>query len=125
MKIIEKDDKYYPKRLLKIKNPPKKLYVEGNAELLNNISIAIVGPRSCSEYGIKYTKEFTKALAEQNVTIISGLALGIDSIAHETSKDCTGKTIAVLGGGFNHIYPEEHQELFTSILKTNGCIVSE
>ncbi len=86
MKIIKIDDKNYPKKLRDIKNPPEKLYVLGNENLLNNNCIAIVGSRKCSEYGIKYTKKFAKALAEENITIISGLALGIDGIAHESSK---------------------------------------
>lgn len=125
MEVIKREDKAYPKRLLEINNAPKKLYVEGNAELLNNNCLAIVGARNCSEYGIKYAKEFAKEIAEHNITIISGLALGIDTVAHEISKDCIGNTIAVLGCGFNYIYPEENQELFKQILAKGGCIISE
>jgi len=62
MKVIKKEDENYPRPLLKIKNPPAKLYVEGNEKLLNNESIAIVGARLCSEYGIKYAQEFSKVL---------------------------------------------------------------
>lgn len=125
MQIIKITDKEYPKRLLDIKNPPKKLYVEGNIELLNNKSIAIVGARKCTEYGIKYTKKFAKEMADYNVTILSGLADGIDSVAHEVAKDCKGSTIAVLGCGLNNVYPKENKDLFDSILKNNGCIISE
>lgn len=125
MKIIKITDCEYPKRLLDIKNPPKELYVEGDEKLLNNKSIAIVGSRNCTEYGVKYTRKFAKELAEDNITIISGLAIGIDSIAHENAKDCKGKTIAVLGSGLKHIYPEENKELFKDILKNGGCVISE
>ena len=125
MQIIKITDKEYPKRLLDIKNPPKKLYVEGNIELLNNKSIAIVGARKCTEYGIKYTKKFAKEMADYNVTIVSGLADGIDSVAHEVAKDCKGNTIAVLGCGLNNVYPKENKDLFESILENNGCIISE
>lgn len=125
MKIIEMMDKQYPKRLLEIKDPPKKLYVEGNEKLLNKNSLAIVGSRRCSEYGIKYAKKFAKEIADKGITIISGLALGIDTIAHEISQNCEGKTIAVLGSGLNKIYPEENVELFQKILENGGCIISE
>lgn len=125
MKVINIQDEEYPKKLLKIKNPPKKLYIEGNEKLLNNKSLAIVGSRNCSQYGIKYTKEFAKVIANNNVTIVSGLALGIDSVAHDTAKECVGNTIAVIGCGLNHIYPPENKELFKQILEKGGCIISE
>lgn len=125
MRTIKIEDKDYPKRLLKIKNPPQRLYIEGNEELLNNKSLAIVGSRKCSEYGIKYAKEFTKEIAENNITIVSGLAIGIDTVAHEVAKECKGNTIAVLGSGMNHIYPEENQNLYKEILEKGGCIISE
>lgn len=75
MKIINIEDKAYPKRLLRIKNPPKKLYVAGNHSLLNNNSLAIVGSRQCTEYGIKNTQKFAKQIAKEGVTIVSGLAI--------------------------------------------------
>ena len=125
MKIIEKEDENYPKQLLKIKQPPEKLYILGDEKLLQNLSLAIVGSRSCSEYGIKHTKEFAKEIAEAGITVISGLALGIDTVAHEVAQNCKGKTIAVVGCGFDYIYPEENKELFCSILTNGGCIISE
>ena len=125
MKIIEKEDGNYPKQLLKIKQPPEKLYILGDEKLLQNLSLAIVGSRSCSEYGIKHTKEFAKEIAEAGITVISGLALGIDTVAHEVAQNCKGKTIAVVGCGFDYIYPEENKELFCSILTNGGCIISE
>ena len=118
-------DNEYPERLVSIKNPPKKLYAEGNIKLLKNNSIAIVGARKCTEYGVKYTKKFTKEIADCGVTIISGLAMGVDSVAHEIATECIGNTIAVLGCGLNQIYPKENIWLFNLILKNNGCVISE
>lgn len=75
IKIIEKEDANYPKKLRKINQPPEKLYVLGNERLLENSSLAIVGSRNCSEYGVKYAKEFSKEIADKGITIISGLAI--------------------------------------------------
>lgn len=75
IKIIKKEDKNYPDKLRKIKQPPETLYVLGNEKLLQNPSLAIVGSRNCSEYGIKYAKQFSKDIAETGITIISGLAI--------------------------------------------------
>ena len=96
IKIIKSTDENYPKRLLEIKNYPKQLYVVGNDKLLNKNSFAIVGSRDCTPYGAKYAKEFAKKIAEQNVCIVSGMAIGIDTYAHMGSIQEKGKTIAVL-----------------------------
>ena len=125
MQIITIIDEKYPKRLLEINDPPKILYVEGDMNLLNNDSIAIVGSRKSTEYGRKYAKKFAEELSKNNVTIISGLAIGIDSIAHEYSKSNLGKTIAVLGCGLDYVYPQENILLYKQILKNGGCIISE
>lgn len=115
----------YPKELLKLKLPPLNLYVEGNFELLNKEIIAIVGSRNCSEYGWKQAKKFSTALSQNGICIISGLAIGIDSISHISAMNNVGRTIAVLGAGFNNIYPKENKELFNKILENNGCVISE
>lgn len=125
MKIIKITDQEYPKRLLDIKNPPKRLYIEGNEKLLNNDSIAIVGSRNCTEYGVTQTKKFSKEIADCNITIISGLALGIDTIAHEVAIESKGNTIAVIASGLNYIYPEENKSLYQKILDNGGCVISE
>lgn len=125
IKLIKKENENYPKQLLEIDNPPEKLYLLGNESLLQNTSLAIVGSRNCSEYGIKYAKQFAKEIAKEGITIISGLALGIDTVAHEVAQKYKGKTIAVVGCGFNYIYPEENKDLFKSILENDGCIISE
>ena len=116
----------YPKKLLSIKEYPESLYCRGNTELLKkNKIVAIVGSRNCSEYGRKYARLFAKNLAKENVCVISGLATGIDSAAHDGSIGEKGKTIAVLGGGLNHVYPASNLWLFNKIKENGGLIISE
>ena len=122
---IEINCKEYPKQLLKLKRPPKILYAVGNIDLLQQKSIAVVGSRKCTKYGIGQTKKFAGVLSKTGITIISGLAEGIDTVAHEYSMKNEGKTIAVLASGFNHIFPEANKELFNQIIKNNSCIISE
>ena len=122
---INETDELYPKKLLQIKDRPNKIYVVGNIELLNNKSIAIVGSRISTTYGEYYAAKFAKEISKKGITIISGLAKGIDGIAHQKSKQEKGKTIAVLGCGFNHVYPKENEELFNEIIEDGGCIVSQ
>ena len=123
--ILEKNNKEYPKKLLKIEDAPEKLYALGNIELLNKTSVGIVGSRECTEYGWYQAYKFSNELSKNDICIVSGMALGIDSAAHIGAKDEKGKTIAVLGGGFNKIFPTENENLFYSILKNDGCIISE
>lgn len=125
IKIIDKSDLEYPKRLLQIQNPPEKLYIQGDYKLLSKDSIAIVGTRKYTEYGEKCASIFSKELSQKGVCIISGMAVGIDTIAHINSMEQIGKTIAVLGGGFNHIFPEENQYLYEEILENGGCVITE
>lgn len=125
IKIIKKEDKEYPEKLLKIKDPPEQLYVLGDESLLNKKSIAIIGSRDCTMYGYEQAKKFAKEISKENICIVSGMAIGIDSAAHIGAKSEIGKTIAVLGSGFNHIFPEENEELFYEILEQGGCIITE
>lgn len=125
IKVIKKEDKSYPQKLLKIKNPPKQLYVLGDESLLNKTAIAMIGSRNCTPYGYKQAQRFAKELSKHNVCIISGMAEGIDSASHIGAKGEIGKTVAVLGGGFYDIFPKENEELFYEILEQGGCIVSE
>ncbi len=98
----------------------------GNLKLLNaKHTVGIVGARECTDYGKKVTKEFSKAISKQEICVISGLALGIDGIAHQSALNELGKTIAVLGGGFYNIYPKEHEWLFKEIIEKDGCVISE
>ena len=125
IKIIKIKDINYPEHLLKIKKTPEQLYVLGDENLLNKQSIAIIGSRDCTEYGYEQAKKFAKELARENICIVSGMAIGIDSAAHIGAKSELGKTIAVLGSGFNHIFPKENEELFHEIIEEGGCIISE
>lgn len=108
-----------------IKNNPKKLYYKGNIDLLNSNIIAIIGSRANSLYGEQLAKKFAKELVRQNITIVSGMAIGIDTIAHKAVLEEKGNTIAVLPCGFNYIFPEENRELFNDIINNNGLVLSE
>lgn len=122
---ITLEDKNYPENLKDIENPPKQLYLEGNIELINEPGIAVIGSRTCTEYGKKNAKKFAKELSLYGLTVISGLAIGVDSFAHIGSIEGTGKTIAVLPSGLKNIYPQENEKLWKDILKNNGLLVTE
>lgn len=125
MDIIKQKDENYPKQLLQLQNPPKQIYVKGDSSLLAKNAIAIVGSRKCTLYGEKYAKQFSMQLAKKGITIISGMAIGIDSIAHSYAMKELGKTIAVLGTGFNYICPKQNEYLYQQILANGGCVISE
>ena len=114
----------YPENLKDIYLPPYVLFCKGNTELLETRCIGIVGTRVPTSYGKSVTQSFSKGLAENDLTIVSGLAMGVDKIAHETALETEGKTIAVLGGGFNHIYPAMNINLAKQISE-KGLLVSE
>lgn len=126
--VLIQSDKRYPAALLQITDPPICLYVRGSEasiSSLNSLSIAIVGTRKPSEYGSKVTENFASYLVKEEVVIVSGLALGIDSVAHQVAVDLKGRTVAVLGCGVDVVYPPEHIELYNKIQATGGLIVSE
>ena len=122
---ITLEDNNYPEQLRKIENSPKQLYLEGNIKLLNVPGIAIIGSRECTKYGEKMAKKFAKELSLYGLTIISGMAKGIDSFAHIGCIEGTAKTIAVLPSGLNNIYPQENEKLYKDILENGGLIVTE
>lgn len=122
---INFNDKIFPDKLKEIKNPPAKLYAIGNVELLNKPSLAIVGTRNITEYGIKNCKYFAQKIVEKDIPIVSGMALGTDSVAHNTALEFGGETIAVLGGGFDNIFPKENLGLFENIITQNGLVITE
>lgn len=125
MDILDNTNKLFPRLLKNIKNPPKVLYVEGDISILDKYSIAIVGSRNCSRYGEKWCDIFTKRLIEYDLVITSGMAVGIDTIAHKSTIDAGGKTIAVLPSGFNNIYPKENVKLYYDIISSGGAVISE
>jgi len=120
------DSSGYPLRLQQISTPPSVLYWQGELENAENPCLAFVGSRGCTAYGKQQTRRLVKELAQYipEMIIVSGLAKGIDTVAHEAALDCGLKTIAVLAGGLQHIYPPENKKLAAEILK-NGALVSE
>ena len=122
---IKIEDKKYPEQLRKIDNPPKQLYLEGNIKLLDTPGIAIIGSRECTKYGEKMARKFAKELSLYGLTIISGMAKGIDSFSHIGCIEGIGNTIAVLPSGLNNIYPKENKKLFDDILENNGLVITE
>lgn len=126
IKKIKIEDKNYPKILRKITNPPKVLYEKG--EIKNNeFCFAIVGTRRCSPYGKQATLEIAGGLADAGLTIVSGLAPGIDTFAHKAVIERGKRTIAVLGTGLDEesIYPRENIGLARKIVEIGGCLISE
>ena len=116
--------KNYPEKLKTIDVPPLVLYVRGDETLLNKKSIAIVGTRKPSDYGKIVCEKFTKELSAAGLVTVSGLAYGIDTIVAETTLKNNGKTIAVLAGGLDSIYPSQNKSLSEKVAQ-NGLLVSE
>jgi len=122
--IIFYDDDAYPAILRNIYMPPLILYTLGDFHSSDKYNVAIVGTRKPTDYGKSLAAKFSKVLAEQNITIISGLARGIDSIAHRSAIKTGGRTIAVVGSGLDIVYPPENKSLFNDIAE-QGVIISE
>lgn len=101
------------------------LYAQGSIELLNKPSIAIVGSRGCTNYGKKFSEELSRELSKMGITVVSGLATGIDEYAHIGSMEKLGRTIAVMGSGFKYIYPKRNEKLYNQIIENKGLIVTE
>jgi len=129
MEEIEKifiDDKNYPKILKEIKDPPKAIYFKGNF-ISDELCFAVVGTRRCSSYGKEIALEIAGDLAEAGLTIVSGLAPGIDTFAHLAAVERKKRTIAVLGTGVDEksVYPKENIKLARKIVELGGCLISE
>ena len=124
IEMITINDPRYPYLLKQIYDPPFCLYCKGNVDLLNSYCVGVVGSRKITEYGTIVTKEYVKAMCENNITIVSGLAAGVDSVAHKTALESGGNTIAVLAGGLYHIYPSFNSNLAKTITE-NNLILSE
>ena len=123
--FITIDDDMYPESLKEISNPPLKLYYKGNLDLLKEERlIAVVGTRNPSSYGKLCCEYMVKKMSRANITIVSGFAKGIDSIAHKTSLLTDGKTIAVIASGLDIVYPASNLSLYREI-EEKGLILSE
>jgi len=124
--VLAVDDKDYPEALKNISDPPICIYMKGSTGWSTPTTyFAIVGTRKPTSYGIQITKKFGRELVEAGFVIVSGMALGIDTIAHQAALDSKGKTIAVLGSGVNVIYPSSNFQLYHNIIKSGGAVISE
>jgi len=125
VRLMLNTDKDFPALLKEIPWSPHGLYIRG-AELNDKDKlIAIVGTRKASSHGKKIARQFASSLAERGLTVVSGLALGIDAAAHEGTLDAKGKTIAVLANGLDRVYPRYHEKLAEKILDSHGTLISE
>ncbi len=124
IRVITQKDDQYPKLLLEIENAPTVLYVRGELKQADSVAIAVVGSRKVTSYGKEVAYKIASELAASGITVVSGLALGVDSIAHQAALDVGGRTIAVLGNGLDTVYPPTHRVLAQKIVK-NGALISE
>ncbi|SEI49654.1 DNA-processing protein DprA [Paraburkholderia diazotrophica] len=122
--LVTLDDPAYPSALLTMPDPPPLLYVKGRIELLQTRGVAVVGSRSATPQGLEDASRFARALSDAGLTVVSGLALGIDGAAHRGALQGRGSTIAVIGTGADIVYPPSHQALAQQIAE-RGAIMSE
>lgn len=118
-------DEGYPKLLKQIYDPPIVLYYKGEILPQDEKAIAVVGTRKMTGYGKVVTDQFTQGLVAAGLTIVSGLARGVDAQAHKSAIDALGRTLAVLGGGLSQIYPPENRQLAQNIVEGHGALISE
>src|SRR5262249_43058153 len=124
--ILVLDDGVYPSLLRETYDPPVVLYVKGAwAECLDHPCVAVVGSRRCSTYGQNAGLMLACELAQRGVTIISGMARGIDAAAHRGALEAGGRTVGVMGTGLDQVYPRDHKKLADKILETRGALVTQ
>lgn len=122
--VIHRGEAGYPSQLEEIADPPETLYMIGSVEALEP-GLAVIGARKATPYGLSCARHFATLAAEKGISIISGGAKGCDSEAHWAALGVQGRTVAVLGGGCNKVYPAGHFALFQKIIDTGGAVVSE
>lgn len=122
--LITLEDPAYPPRLAEIYDPPLALFVRGDLHSADETCLAIVGTRRATPYGLRMAERFGSELAIRGVTVVSGMASGIDSAAHRGAIQSGGRTIAVLGNGVDITYPPENVELMENIVR-HGCVISQ
>ena len=134
--VLVVDDEDYPESLKNISDSPICIYVKGDNNIftqhktrsqnfLSSLYFAIVGTRKPTSYGIQVARKFAYELSEAGFIIVSGMAMGIDTVAHQSTLDAGGKTVAVLGCGVNVIYPAINYQLYHNIIKSGGAVISE
>src|SRR5689334_19798031 len=122
--ILTWEDEAYPQRLKEIEQPPPVLYIRGDHLPDDLFAVAIVGTRRVTPYGRQITEELSAFLAASGITVVSGLARGVDALAHHTALKAGGRTIGILGSGVDKIYPPEHRVLADQIME-RGAIISD
>lgn len=123
--ILSPDKHKYLQIITTIADAPERLYLYGTVPDERTVSVAIVGTRKPTTYGKEVTYQIAYELAQRGIVIISGLAYGIDAIAHQAALDAGGRTIAVMAGGLHHLYPKGHRRLAQTIIDNGGAIISE
>lgn len=123
--LLTWDSPEYPDYLREIPTPPPLLYMQGELREADRWAVAVVGTRKLTVYGRQVTHDLVAGLVRHNITIVSGLARGIDAVAHKTAVELGGRTIAVIGSGLDAIYPTENQQLARAISSGHGAVLSE
>ena len=123
--LITQESEAYPALLRHTIRPPHLLFCMGRSELSDALPVAIVGTRRADSYGLRHTRRIAGELAEKGACIVSGLALGVDAMAHWGALDAKGRTVAVLGGALDQLYPKGNRALMDKILESGGSVVSE
>jgi DNA processing protein len=124
IRVLTWEDEEYPRRLKEIEQPPPVLYLRGDLTLEDEWAVAIVGTRRITAYGRQVAEEVSATLASNGVTLVSGLARGVDAVAHQAALHAGGRTLAVLGSGVDRIYPPENQRLAEQII-AHGAVISD
>jgi len=124
-KILTLQDEAYPHSWRNIAQPPAVLFYRGNVDNLNTKCLSVVGSRKMTEYGTQVLNRVLKPAFSQGITVVSGLAFGVDAAAHKLALDCNVPTVAVLGNGIDFIYPRNNNALGQQILAEGGTVVSE
>ncbi len=122
--VLTWEDEEYPSLLSEFDNAPPVLYIRGDYRSEDAWAVAVVGTRRVTAYGRQVTENIVRSLAASGVTVVSGLARGVDAIAHQTALDVGGRTLAVLGCGVDRIYPPEHRRLAEQVI-ANGALISD
>ncbi len=124
IKVLTWEDEAYPRLLNEIEQPPPVLYIRGEVLPEDEWAVAVVGTRRITAYGRQVAVEIGSALARNGITVVSGLARGVDAAAHQSSLDVGGRTLAILGSGVDRIYPPEHRRMAEQII-TQGAVISD
>ncbi|MEA4909496.1 MAG: DNA-processing protein DprA, partial [Anaerolineaceae bacterium] len=124
IQVMTWEDELYPRRLKEIDQPPPVLYLKGDLKLEDEWAVAIVGTRRVTVYGRQITDEVATFLARNGITVVSGLARGVDTIAHQAALQAGGRTLAVLGCGVDQVYPPENRRLAEQMIK-QGALISD